>query len=115
MGQAYQLSYWEWDSFFRDIDVLIIGSGIVGLSAAINLKEQNTKLRIVVLDRGPLPIGASTRNAGFACFGSLSELEDDLQHSSREDILQLIQLRYEGLQRLRRRYGDEAIGYEALG
>ncbi len=111
----YQLSYWERDSFFRDIDVAIIGSGIVGLSAAIHLKEQAPKLKVVVLERGPLPIGASTRNAGFACFGSISELLDDLQHSSLDEVLQLVEKRYRGLQKLRSRYQDTTIGYEALG
>lgn len=111
----YQLSYWERDSFFRDIDVAIIGSGIVGLSAAIYLKEQAPLLKVVVLERGPLPIGASTRNAGFACFGSLSELLDDLQHSSMDEVLRLVEKRYRGLQKLRQRYSDDAIGYEGLG
>jgi hypothetical protein len=37
--QTYQLSHWEWDSFFRELDVLVVGSGIVGLSAAITSKK----------------------------------------------------------------------------
>lgn len=111
----YQLSHWEWESFFKDIDVLIVGSGITGLSAAIHLKEQAPSMKVVVIDRGPLPIGASTRNAGFACFGSLSELIDDLSHSSREEVLELVAQRYEGLCRLRERYNDTAIGYQAWG
>jgi glycine/D-amino acid oxidase-like deaminating enzyme len=111
----YELSHWEWESFFKDLDVLVVGSGIVGLSAAIRLKEQKTQLKVMLVDRGPLPIGASTRNAGFACFGSLSELLDDLQHSNRADVLALVAQRYQGLQRLRQRYGDQAIGYRAWG
>ena len=111
----YQLSYWERDTFLRDVEVAIVGSGIVGLSAAIFLKEQSPQKKVVVVERGPLPIGASTRNAGFACFGSLSELIDDLQHSSMDEVLQLVEQRYQGLQRLRERYSDQAIGYEALG
>lgn len=111
----YQLSHWEWESFFKDTDVLIVGSGITGLSAAIHLKEQAPAMKVVVIDRGPLPIGASTRNAGFACFGSLSELLDDLQHSSRAEILALVAQRYRGLKRLRERYSDAALGYQELG
>ncbi|WP_367388435.1 NAD(P)/FAD-dependent oxidoreductase [Lewinella sp. LCG006] len=111
----YQLSHWEWESFFKDIDVIIVGSGITGLSAAIHLKEQSPRMKVVLIDRGPLPIGASTRNAGFACFGSLSELIDDLNHSSREDVLELVAQRFEGLCRLRERYSDAAIGYQAWG
>lgn len=111
----YQLSHWEWESFFKDIDVLIVGSGITGLSAAIHLKEQAPSMKVVVIDRGPLPIGASTRNAGFACFGSLSELLDDLNHSSRKEVLELVAQRYEGLCRLRERYSDAALGYQSWG
>lgn len=111
----YQLSYWEQETFFRDIDIVIVGSGIVGLSAAIYLREQAPGLKVVVLERGPLPIGASTRNAGFACFGSLSELLDDLQHSSEEEVLSLVEQRYRGLQKLRQRYSNQAIGYQGLG
>ena len=75
---TYELSYWERESFFRDIDVAVIGSGIVGLSAALRARELAPSARIAVLERGALPIGASTRNAGFACFGSVSELLDDM-------------------------------------
>ncbi|MEL7249989.1 MAG: FAD-dependent oxidoreductase [Bacteroidota bacterium] len=111
----YQLSHWEQETFFQDIDIAIIGSGIVGLSAAISLREQAPRKKVVVLERGPLPIGASSRNAGFACFGSLSELLDDLEHSNMDEVLQLVEQRFRGLQRLRQRYSDQAIGYEALG
>ena len=101
------LSYWEKESFFRNIDVAIIGSGIVGLSAAIRLKELSPKLEIMILERGSLPIGASTRNAGFACFGSLSEMIDDLNFHSEEEVFQLVEKRWKGLQLLRKNLGDK--------
>ena len=63
------VSFWERESFYNDIDYAIIGSGIVGLSAAIELKEKYPKAKVVVLEKGFLPSGASTKNAGFACFG----------------------------------------------
>jgi glycerol-3-phosphate dehydrogenase len=67
------LSYWERNSFFNNIDVAIIGSGIVGLSAALALLDRAPSLSVAVVERGVLPEGASTRNAGFACFGSITE------------------------------------------
>ncbi len=73
----YELSYWERESFFKHIDVAVIGSGIVGLAAAIHLKKIAPKLQVAILERGVLPVGASTRNAGFSCFGSMTELLDD--------------------------------------
>ena len=72
-----KLSFWELESYFKNIDIIIIGSGIVGLFAALHLKKTTPKLKIIVLERGVLPSGASTKNAGFACFGSASEILDD--------------------------------------
>ena len=71
------LSYWEQNTWLNDIDVAVVGSGIVGLCCAIRLKERFPEKKIVVFERGQLPSGASTKNAGFACFGSTSELLDD--------------------------------------
>jgi gamma-glutamylputrescine oxidase len=110
-----QLSYWEKDTYFSNIDIAIIGSGIVGLSAALSLKSQSPHLNILVLERGILPYGASTRNAGFCCFGSITELLDDLQSSTEDEVLTLVERRYKGLQKLRAHLTDNAINYENLG
>jgi gamma-glutamylputrescine oxidase len=111
-----QLSYWEQQSYFEGIDLLIIGGGIVGLNAALAVKEIRPELKVLVIDRGAfLPYGASTRNAGFACFGSMSELIDDLQRNSFDEVFSLVQRRYEGLQRLRSLLKDVDIQYEENG
>ena len=115
MNNPNTLSYWERDSFFKDIDFAIIGSGIVGLNAALTLKEQDPSVNVVVFERGVLPEGASTRNAGFACFGSITELMDDLENHSEEEVFALVERRYRGLQRLRQRVGDKNLVYEELG
>lgn len=109
------LSYWEKESFFKNIDVAIIGSGIVGLSAAIRLKELSPNLSIMILERGSLPIGASTRNAGFACFGSMTELLDDLKTQSEDVVFSLVEKRWKGLLKLRRRVGDVNLKYQEFG
>jgi glycine/D-amino acid oxidase-like deaminating enzyme len=110
-----QLSFWEKDTFFNNTDVIIIGSGIVGLNAAIHLKEQNPGLKIIVVERGSLPCGASTKNAGFACFGSISELLDDCEQNGAEAMLSLVEKRWRGLLALREKLGDSTIDYQALG
>jgi gamma-glutamylputrescine oxidase len=116
MDTRVQLSYWERESYFEDIDLLIVGGGIVGLNAALNVKELQPDLRVLVIDRGLfLPYGASTRNAGFCCFGSMTELLDDLQTTSREAVFELVDKRYRGLVRLREMLKEEDIGYEPLG
>ena len=109
------LSHWENDIYFSNSDVVIIGSGIVGLSAALNFKLSNPKLKILVLERGVLPSGASTKNAGFACFGSVSELMDDLTRESENEVFSLVEKRWKGLKRLRKNLGDKAIDYQGLG
>lgn len=109
------LSYWERTTFFSNIDIAIVGSGIVGLTAAINLKRHNPKLNITILERGFLPWGGSTKNAGFACFGSPSELLDDLKTHTEAEVEALIERRWNGLLELRTLLGDDNIGYEPVG
>ena len=88
-----QWSYWEYKTWFRDIDFAIVGSGIVGLSSAIFLKKKYPNAKILVLEKGMLPQGASTKNAGFACFGSISELVADLKTHTEEEVVALVQKR----------------------
>jgi gamma-glutamylputrescine oxidase len=108
-------SYWERTAFIDNADVIIIGSGLVGLSAALNLKKRQPGLKVLVLERGFLPTGASTKNAGFACFGSLSELLTSLQHSTEAEVARLVNYKWRGLQRLRENLGDDAIEYHQHG
>lgn len=109
------LSYWELKNWFTNVDYTIVGSGIVGLHCALQLKERFPNSKILVLEKGLLPQGASTKNAGFACFGSLSEIIEDLKSHSEEEVVQLIQKRRDGLQILRKRLGDVAIDLKPYG
>lgn len=108
------LSFWESESFVK-YDFLIIGGGIVGLSTAIELKELHPEADIAVVERGVFPSGASTRNAGFACFGSLTEVLSDLEKLSEEAVFNLVKRRWDGLQLLRNRLGDSTIDYQNHG
>jgi glycine/D-amino acid oxidase-like deaminating enzyme len=110
-----QLSYWEIKNWFTNVDYTVVGSGIVGLHAALRLRERFPESKILVLEKGMLPQGASTKNAGFACFGSLSEIIDDLKSHTEEEVIQLIQKRWKGLQLLRKRVGDEKLDYKPFG
>ena len=73
------LSYWEQKTWLNNIDYAVVGSGIVGLSTALHLKIKQPNAKIIILEKGLFPQGASTKNAGFACFGSLSEILKDLE------------------------------------
>ncbi|CAN5876183.1 FAD-dependent oxidoreductase [soil metagenome] len=109
------LSFWEKETYFNHFDVAIIGSGIVGLSTAFYLKKKAPRLKVVVLERGILPTGASSKNAGFACFGSPSELLDDLDHLPEAEVYGLVARRWQGLQKLRQNLGDKALRYKGWG
>ncbi|MGB1268783.1 MAG: NAD(P)/FAD-dependent oxidoreductase [Flavobacteriaceae bacterium] len=109
------LSYWEKEEWFSNVDFTIVGSGIVGLTTALNLRNNHPKAKILVLERGLLPQGASTKNAGFACFGSISEVLSDLKSHSEDEVLQLVEKRWKGLELLRSTLGDQTIDFQQHG
>ncbi|NQY28229.1 MAG: FAD-binding oxidoreductase [Flavobacteriaceae bacterium] len=109
------LSYWEKTEWFSNVDFTIVGSGIVGLNTAITLRKKYPNAKIVVLERGMLPHGASTKNAGFACFGSISEILSDLKSHSESEVLELIEKRWKGLELLRDNLGDATIDFQQHG
>ncbi len=110
-----ELSYWELKTWLGRIDYCIVGSGITGLSCALALREKDPDARILVLEKGVFPQGASTKNAGFACFGSLTEILSDLQTHSEDEIVQLVSDRRKGIELLRRRFGDPGIDFRGWG
>lgn len=112
---AIDISIWEKETFFAPQDVIIIGSGFVGLWSAFYLKKKNPKLKITIVDRGITPIGASTRNAGFACFGSLSELVWDAQTMGTDKMLELVEMRYKGLEQIQKYFSKKEIDFEMCG
>jgi len=115
LGVEPSFSYWERTAFIDNADVIIIGSGLVGLSAALHLKTKEPTLKVLVLERGFLPTGASTKNAGFACFGTVSEQLAGLERSTEDEVARLINYKWRGLQRLRQNLGDSNIDYYQHG
>jgi glycine/D-amino acid oxidase-like deaminating enzyme len=109
------LSYWEYKTWLSNIDFTVVGSGIVGLNCALQLRKQHPKAKIVVLEKGILPQGASTKNAGFTCFGSISEILSDLKTHSKEEVLQLVQNRWDGINALREILGDSVLDLQLCG
>lgn len=111
----HSISIWEKEIFFKTFDVIIVGSGIVGLNAAISVLESEPNMRVAIVDRWFYPLGASTRNAGFATFGSLSELTSDIHSRGWEACLSLIEKRWKGLQKLLHRTSPEQIDFQKNG
>lgn len=108
-------SYWEIDQYFKMFDMIVVGGGIVGLSTALSLRKRKPTARILVIERGLMPEGASTKNAGFACFGSPSELLDDLSKMNERTVWETVQMRWKGLELLKRRLGAKNIDLQMNG
>ena len=107
-------SIWERETWFREVDAVVVGAGLVGMGCALQLQRKHPNWNIVVMDQHPMG-GASTRNAGFACFGSLSELLDDWDTLGERAVVDLVDMRWQGLALLRDTLGDAAMGYQASG
>jgi gamma-glutamylputrescine oxidase len=109
------LSIWEKESFFAPKDVIIIGSGFVGLWSAYYIRKRFPKKTVTILERGIIPTGASTRNAGFACFGSLTELMEDAATVGIDKTLQLVDMRFKGLERIQQVFKRRSIDFNLTG
>lgn len=108
------LSYWE-QSAMLDYDFIVLGGGITGMFCALTYRKEYPKAKIGILERGLFSSGASTKNAGFTCFGSLSELVDDTRHMSTQELIGLVQLRLEGLSLLKQTLGEKNIDFQTYG
>ncbi len=109
------ISYWEKTEYFAPQDVIIVGGGFCGLWTALSLTEKNPALSVTILERGVIPTGASTRNAGFSCFGSPSEILSDRKTLGDKKLRELVSMRYAGLNKIRKYFPGDAIGYDASG
>ncbi|MEK7586031.1 MAG: FAD-binding oxidoreductase [Patescibacteria group bacterium] len=112
-NEPHTISVWE-ESYYGHRDVIIVGGGLSGLWTAWNLKNEYPHLNILIIERGNIPTGASTRNAGFACFGSPSEIISDMSTMG-DEVWSLIEMRYKGIQKMRKVLGDGLIGYSPCG
>lgn len=93
------MSVWN-HHLIESYDALIVGAGYTGLQVAIELKASEPHWRIGIVDQLPFGAIASSRNAGFACFGSAGEILDDLNQMDRVSLVDLISSRFHGIQRL---------------
>lgn len=108
-------SYWEYEGYHTLWDYCIIGSGINGISTGLSILEKEPAAKILIIDRWFVPLGASTRNAGFSCFGSPSEILNDISTMGEDEALKLVDMRYRGLQKLQLRLKDSNAQYERNG
>lgn len=91
------VSYWRRSGPASEIqtDVAVIGAGIAGLSCALWLRRRG--VRVVVLERGTVGCGASTRNAGFLMRGPAENYALASRTWGRQTARRLWQLNEENL------------------
>lgn len=109
------ISVWELETFYRKRDIIIIGAGFTGLWTAISIKEKHPEKSVLIIERSSVPLGASTRNAGFACFGSLTEIITDSEKMGWEKTLDLVKMRFEGLKKIQNYFKTPEIDFELNG
>jgi len=108
-------SFWEDKYWLSDFDFVVIGSGIVGVSSAIEIKKKFPQKTVSIIERRDMPTGASTKNAGFSCFGTAGEILDDLLHEEESNVIETIKLRWEGLQLLMSNVPSVEMAYYNFG
>lgn len=108
------ISFWE-KTQLLNYDLVVLGGGISGMFCALEYRKLNPKASIAILERGLFSNGASTKNAGFACFGSLTELISDSKHMDNKSLCKIIQMRIDGLSLLRETLGDKNIDLQMKG
>lgn len=108
------LSFWEKQTLIQN-DFVVVGAGIMGCSVAFELRQKYPNAKILVLERGVFPSGASTKNAGFACFGSPTEILSDIKLIGEKAAYEIIWQRLEGLKILEERFSNHKIDRTTFG
>jgi len=108
-------SLWEKETYYSNNDVLIVGAGLMGLWTALELKKRAPKLNITIAEKSSTPLGASTRNAGFACFGSPTELLSDASTMGEDEMWQIAEMRYKGIEKIKTHFRNSTIEYNPCG
>lgn len=109
------LSIWEKESFYKNCDIIIVGAGLMGLWTAFELKKRAPRLNITIVEKNTTPLGASTRNAGFACFGSPTELLSDADTMGEDAMWQIAQMRFLGIEKIKNIFNHATIHYNPCG
>lgn len=112
---SMEFSHWEQEIITSRKGAIVVGAGLVGLSAAIEIKRREPSISVWVIDRQVVGAAASTRNAGFACFGSVSEIINDLDHYREEDVIKILYKRRRGISSLLKRFGAKNLSFEPCG
>lgn len=114
MHNKLNYSFWELD-YYAQADVVIVGGGIVGINAAISIKQAKPNWQVLVVEERWQGGGASVKNAGFVCFGSPTEMLEDIKNCGEDYAIEIFAKRYEGAKKLLERIGAKYIHYSKIG
>ena len=109
------ISYWQKREESKNLPLCIIGSGIVGMTTAYFIKEKMPNQEIWIIDKESVCGGASIRNAGFTCFGSPTELLDDIDRVGESQMIETVKLRWAGLNKLHTLINNDHVDYNQYG
>lgn len=80
----------------RDVDLLIVGAGLAGTSAALHARAEG--LHTIIIDKADVALGASGRNAGFMITGLATYAHEAVALYGEANTLDLWQLSAETIQ-----------------
>ncbi|MFM7497682.1 MAG: NAD(P)/FAD-dependent oxidoreductase [Bacteroidota bacterium] len=109
-----QISFWERDRYAGPWDYTVIGAGVTGLNAALEFKIQQRRARVLVLEARSTGAVASSRNAGFLCLGSPSEMCAMLDAQGEAAWLHWTAAKWAGIQRLLKLLGSKSLHYQRV-
>ncbi|TXC81662.1 NAD(P)/FAD-dependent oxidoreductase [Luteibaculum oceani] len=115
LQKSNNFSYWEHQILGQPFDFIIIGGGFCGLYTALFIKEKRPKAKVLILEKNLVGNTASTKNAGFSCFGSAGELLDDIHQIGWEKTADLLQMRIGGLEILQSVIPHSVMDYSRCG
>ncbi len=90
-----------------DCDVCVIGGGLSGVSAALNLAEQG--LHVILLEGAQIGFGASGRNGGQVIAGYAAEMDTFRQQLGEQGARQLWQMSVEAIDIIEQRVAQHGI------
>jgi hypothetical protein len=100
------------------VDVVIVGGGIAGLSTAYWLQKEDPTLKIAIVEKGQLGDGATGRNAGFITCGSVEHYNRLVGKHGPEEAEQIWKFSEENLNLLKKELiqnKGQSIGFNHNG